>query len=322
MFEKTIKRNYYETFGSRCDDPGFNRYYTYRDFDGMKETPFSFTTGQGNVLRGGLYYYGEDLDSYDSLIVFFHGMTVGYLSYMNEINVLAKAGFLVLSYDITATFSSDGQSLQGFARPLYDFKYALAAIKADERLYKKRLSLIGHSWGGFTAMNALSFCEDDISCAVCISPPISYEAMLRQQFDRVVLALIKPSVVRLERSFFGDLADVDGLDIVNNHTKMLFIYSEDDPTVLYKYNYAPLEKKDNNPLHKRIAYKDRGHFPHYEKEALKKLTEIKNHVRRLIAEGRTVEEIAALARPDNWDDVVKQDEAVWKDVIDFLKDNA
>ncbi len=320
MFKKIFDKVYDEKFNRRCDDPGYNKYYTYKDFAGMKEEPFSFVNKRGDVLRGGLYYYGDGSDDYDCFVVFFHGMNAGYLAYMNEINMLAKAGFLVLSYDYAATFSSDGKDLEGFGRPLSDFEDALKAIKADFKLSGKTMLAMGHSWGGYTALNALNM-TDAIKAAVCVSPPISYKAIIRQSFPGILGRMIEKPALEYERGIFGDLIYLSGLSTVKNDTPILFIYSKDDPTITYKYNYKPLEKVDDNPNHTRMVFTDKDHFPLMTRPAIKKLRARQAQVAHWLADGKTAEEIRALSKGVVWDEMVEQDEFVWKNVIDFLRAN-
>ena len=142
MFKRQIEKAYKELFGSRCDDPRYKHYFTYIDFPPMKEEAISFISQDNNTLRGGLYYDKESRDDYDKLVIFCHGMGGGYLAYMSEINMLVKNGFLVLAYDYTGTFSSDGESLKGFTLPLLDLKYCHKFIKENERLKNKELMII------------------------------------------------------------------------------------------------------------------------------------------------------------------------------------
>ena len=319
MFEKTLNRYYDGLFNKRCDDPGYNKYYTYLDFEGVKEEKFSFLSRKNNVLRGGLYFKGGSVDEYDRLIIFFHGMSCGYLAYMNEINMLVQAGFLVLAYDYTATFSSDGDSLEGFGRPLADFEDALKAIKADPKLKDKRLSLMGHSWGGYTALNALNLC-DGIEYAVCVSPPVSYEAIIRSAFPGLLGLIIKKHVLKYEEKIFGDLIYLSGVSAAESKTKVLYIYSLDDPVVKYKYNFAEIEKKDHNPLHKRIVFTDRTHFPLMTDSAVKKLNARHADLNKWISQGKSPQEIKKLSENVPWDDLVEQDKALWDKIIAFLNE--
>ena len=317
MFKKIFQKVYNEKFNGRCDDPGYNKFYTYRDFDGMKETPYTFVNKNGDTIRGGLYYYEGTVEDYDCFVLFFHGMNAGYLAYMNEINMLAKAGFLVLAYDYAATFSSDGKALEGFARPLSDFEDALKAIKADQTLNKKTMFVMGHSWGGYTALNALNM-TGGIKAAVCASPPLSYRSIIRQSFPGILGRLIENPALKYEQGIFGDLVYLSGLSTVNNDTPILFIYSKDDPTITYKYNYKPLEKVDKNPNHTRIVFEDKDHFPLMTRSAIKKLRARQAQVKKWVDEGKTAEEVQSLSKDVVWDEIVEQDEEVWKKIVDFL----
>ena len=89
LFEKKIIGFYKQKLFSRCDDMGLARYFTHKDFPGLQAEPFSFKDDAGgNTLRGNFYSYPNYRE--DRIVVFDHGMGGGHLSYMREIEMLAK----------------------------------------------------------------------------------------------------------------------------------------------------------------------------------------------------------------------------------------
>ena len=160
-----------------------------------------------------------------------------------------------------------------------------------------------------------------IKTAVCVSPPLSYRAIIRQSFPGILGRLIEKPALKYEQGIFGDVVYLSGLTTVNNDTPILFIYSKDDPTILYKYNYKPLEKVDFNPNHTRIVFEDKDHFPLMTRAAIKKLRARQSQVKEWLGEGKAAQEIRARSTGVVWYELVEQDEEVWQKVFDFLRAN-
>lgn len=315
MFKKLILKTYKDLFGSRCDDPGYIKYLTYKDFPSMKEEKIEFES-MSTTIRGGLYYNKESLDDYSRIIIFCHGMGGGYLSYMTEINILVNNGFLVLAYDYTGTFSSSGENLIGFSIPLKNLESAYNYIKTTDSLKNKKISIMGHSWGGFTALNSLNL-FDDITHVVALSAPLSFKAINKENF-KILNPIIYPSILKHEYELFGDIAKVDGLNVINSNSKLLSVYSKDDNTVNDKYNYLPLRKRDHNKNHSMIIMSDRNHNPTYTKSAVEKLNELFSRIKKYKSENKTPTEIKELLKDIEWEKVVEQDMDVWNKIIVFL----
>lgn len=315
MFKKIIEKTYKDLFGSRCDDPGYIKYLTYKDFPSMKEKRIEFES-MSTTIRGGLYYNKESIDDYSKIIIFCHGMGGGYLSYMTEIGILVDNGFLVLAYDYSATFSSSGESLMGFSLPLVNLKSAYNYIKSNDSLKEKTISVMGHSWGGFAALNSLNL-FNDITHVVALSAPLSFKTMNKENF-KLLNPIIYPSILKHECEIFGDIAKVDGLNVINKDSKLLSVYSTDDNTVIDKYNYLPLRKYDHNKNHSMIIMTDRKHNPTYTKAAVEKLNDLFSRITKYKSENKTPAEIKELLKDIEWEKVVEQDMDVWNKIIDFL----
>lgn len=316
MFRKLINKIYDASFNSRCDNPGYKYYFTYKDFDNVKETPIEFKTKDDLTLRGGLYYNLESIDQYDHVVVFLHGIGGGYLAYMTEIIELVKRGFLVLSYDYAATMSSDGDKIGGFSRPLIDIQYCYKYIKESDLLKNKKISLVGHSWGGYTAMNSISM-FNDLTHVVAISAPLSYD-MIMKQTSPLAYPFAHKAFLKYEEKIFGDVVYLSGLNIIDKPTKMLYIYSTDDDIVYYKYHYEPLIKKDYNPLHEFIKYDNRLHFPTYSDSGITELYKLKRRFSNYLKEKKTTEEIQELLKDVDYRKVVDQDQDLWNKIAIFL----
>ena len=319
MFKKLVKNVYHNLFDHRCEMVSYLKYYTYQDFKGMKEESIAFLNKDGETLRGGLYYNQESLASYNEVVIFCHGMWSGYLNYMNEIAMLVERGFLVFTYNITATHSSEGTRTKGFCKPLEDLKEAYNYIKSRSDLKTKKIFIVGHSWGGFTSLNSANLFSDILKI-VAISPPLSLNAIMKTSFGPLY-PLVKKEVFAIEKEYFGDLIYVDGIDALKTKSDFLIIYSKDDNMVKDKYNYLPIRKMGNITNLKTIVFNDRGHHPHYTKEANMQYADLNNRLRQYSKEKKSVDEIKMLLNDVNWEKVVEQDQEVWEQIALFLREN-
>ena len=128
-----VKLILYTVFGKRCEGNPNLKYFTADDFEELESKKMEFKSNKGQILRG-FIYTNKNIKEYKGIVVFVHGMGAGHLSYTTEINTLAKAGFMVISYDNTGTCTSEGKNLKGFFQSVIDLKYALRYINEDENL--------------------------------------------------------------------------------------------------------------------------------------------------------------------------------------------
>lgn len=162
----------YAVFGSRCEGDPDLKYLTHEDFKGLTAEPVSFSSNQGQTLRGAVYTR-DNPGGPVGLVLFAHGMGGGHRSYMTEINSFAAAGFAVLAYDNTGTMASDGKALGSFYQAVHDLRAALAFIRGNAKWAHYPLVLAGHSWGGYAVCQTLAGEEEHVAGAVVFSAPDS-----------------------------------------------------------------------------------------------------------------------------------------------------
>lgn len=150
IFEKQIMNFYKGMMYARCDDNGTAFYFSASDFPGLKSEAYSFKASAGHTLNGALYHYDNPIPG--RLIVFDHGFGGGHRSYMKEIEMLCRHGYLVFAYDHTGCMTSGGESPNGMAQSLCDLNDCITMLKADDRFAGMDISVMGHSWGGFSAL--------------------------------------------------------------------------------------------------------------------------------------------------------------------------
>ena len=114
IFEKQIVGTFRNNFLRRCDDTGTAFYFSSADFPGLEAEPFSFPSCKGHELKGYFYHYDDPIPG--RIVVFDHGFGGGHRSYMKEIELLCRHGYLVFSYDHTGCMESGGDSIGGFTQ--------------------------------------------------------------------------------------------------------------------------------------------------------------------------------------------------------------
>ena len=307
-FNKSLKR---------YDELPYLKYFRYTDFKGLKAKPYSFKS-QENTLRGNFYFY----DGYDDsvIVIFCHGISGGHSAYLHEIEMLCKAGFMVLAYDNTGCIDSDGKNIGGFAASIKDLDNAIISLKKNDEYKNKKIYVMGHSWGGFAASNIYNF--QQVDKMVAVSPFISIKQMYNDFFHCFSKLLI-PRVLQLESKSIGKkYIKSTAVNALNNaFGKALVIHSKDDTVVKYKTTTAVLQKKIISPNVEFYILDNKDHHPLFTKEAVDYYNETFSVFTKLIQEKKinTLEEKKDYFAKINFEKLVIQDKEVWKKVIEFLK---
>lgn len=266
MLPKFLEKMYRKTLFSRHDDDGTSFYFQISNFPGLKREEYSIKNQNGDLLKGYFYYYDGCKD--DSLVIFDHGMGVGHRAYMREIDTLCKRGHLVYSYDHTGCTESEGTHIRGFSGSLADLDAVLSSLKNIPEIKRKRISVVGHSWGGFSTMNIGMF-HRDLHAQVAISGFSSVKEMQKQ----VIPFFLRPfagGLYEIEKEENPDYADVNAIDSLKaTRAKVLIIHSIDDKTVSAKRHFyilqAALSGRDNI---KFLIVNGKDHNPNYTRDAV------------------------------------------------------
>ena len=180
IFQKQMEKIYRKNLYLRNDNPYGIFYFSPEDFPGLQTHAFSFPAKAGHELKGWFYHYEDPMPG--RLVVFDHGMGNGHRAYMREIERLAREGFLVFSYDHTGCMASGGESTNGFAQSLSDLDDCITALKKIDTLKRRRIAVMGHSWGGYSTMNIAAL-HPEISHVISMSGFVSIPVMLQQTFS-------------------------------------------------------------------------------------------------------------------------------------------
>lgn len=318
FFEKKILDIYRSQFFSRCDDTGLAHYFCAADFPGLRQQEFSFPSSLGHTLKGWFYCYDEIIAG--RLVVFEHGLGGGHRSYMKEIEMLCRHGYLVFAYDHTGCMESGGENTRGLAQSLVDLKDCLKALKATPGFRELDISVIGHSWGAYAAMNIPAI-YPEVSHIVAMCGYLSVEEMAGQFFSGILRGFRKP-VLKLERESNPDFMKYNAVQSLSEAgARVLLIYSANDKIVNREVHHDALKKALTGKKNIRILLEEnKGHNPNYTTDAAAYLAQYAGALTRKLKDGqlKTDAEKQAFRNGWDWNRMTAQDEAVWKEIFRAL----
>ena len=284
-------------------------YYSYLDFKGLHQDPFSFVNSKGIEIHCFYYYY----DNYqkDKVILFCHGMGPGHTAYLAEIENLAKRGYRVLTLDYTGCGESKGERLLSLNMPTLDVMELLDYLKLKEQVI-----LVGHSLGGYTALNVINL-RSDIDKAVIISGFLSIESLISNSVHSKFIIF---RLLRYEQKTLPNYSSIDNVTYLKNtNDKILFIHSKDDPIV--KYLPAVFEKEGiDNPSLKTLSVDNRKHNPNYTDDAVNYLNDVFNKYNELINKKviKTDDDKINYFKDISLIKLTKQDKKIFDEIISFI----
>lgn len=319
IFEKTILNVYKSSIRIRQDGNPLLHYYSVSDFPGLQRTPFDFEGNNGQKLQGYYYYYASPRK--DRLIIFDHGMGNGHVAYLREIELIARRGYTVFTYDHTGCRESEGDHVVGFAQSLCDLDYAVNALHSAKEYGDAKYTVIGHSWGGFAALN-ISALHPEIESCVSLSGFIGVERMIGQFFSGI-LRFYRPSVFRLESEANPMYSLIDARkSLKNSKSRILYIASDDDPTVKTAYHFDTLKKAP--PEGADITFHlvhGKLHNPNYSASAVAELNKMSNAMTEGMKKKafETPEAVDEFRNSWDWEKITEQDEELWNMIFDFIE---
>ena len=318
IFEKQVTDMFRKIAYTRCDDNGTAYYFSNDDFEGLKKESYPFVSSMGHKLQGYIYSYENANDK--RLIIFDHGFFGGHRSYFREIEKLCRHGYTVFAYDHTGCMESGGETPNGITQSLCDLNDCICTIKKDERFKNLDISVIGHSWGGYSTMN-ISALHPEISHVVVISGFVS-ATMLIESFLGGILKPYRKAVINLEKKSNPGFFDFNGIKTLSEtKAKVLLIYSADDKLVRKNVHFDALKNAlDGKENIKFILEENKGHNPNYTSDAVKYLGEFTSKQSTLSKKKllQTNEQKKEFVSSFNWKRMTEQDEKVWNEIFKTL----
>lgn len=317
IFLEKVKKIYGKQVLTRFKDYGTVYFFSEKDFPGLNKYPYSFSGCDGQKLQGYFYCYENPIKN--RLVIFEHGMGGGHRSYFREIETLAKHRYLVFSYDHTGCMESEGENTKGFSQSLNDLDCCMKTLKKEDMLKDYDISVMGHSWGGFSSMNIPAL-YPEISHVVAMSGFVSVKEMIKQIFYGIKgFYSFFYAIEENNNPVFSKTNTVESLK--NTKTKVLIIHSEDDKTVSSKKHFHVMKRElASNKNISFLLVNGKNHNPNFTKEAVtykdsffKSLSQkLKNH------ELSTEESKKAFVESFDWWKMTAQDETVWEKIFSFL----
>ena len=311
-----LEKIYSDTLFVRHDDDGSIFYFSAEDFPGLKKEAYSFVSKAGNRLNGYFYSY----DGYDEgrIVVFDHGMGTGHRAYLKEIEMLARHGYRVYSYDHTGCTESEGKSIMGFSGSLADLDSCISSIKTD--FPGNVLSVVGHSWGGFSTLNISAY-HKDTKHIVAMSGFVSVKEMQKQ----VIPFILRPFVKRLyalEERANPDYVSSSAISALSEtNARVLIIHSVDDKTVSFKKHFMRMKNALSGRENIRfLELSGKDHNPNYTGDAVKYKNEFfKTYTaKRKAGELSSDEAKASFKASFDWVRMTEQDESLWQEIFKTL----
>lgn len=246
------------------------RYETYEpmafsvsDFEGLKCEEHFFTSDKGQKLAGYLYTT-ENTENYDKIIVIAHGLGGGgHNSYMDVCNYFAQKGFIVFAYDVTGNDNSEGEAVCGLPQGVIDLRYAIDYVKSLYGSEDADILLLGHSWGGYSVTNVLTY-HPDVKAVVSFAGfDKSTDLIYSQGKDMAgdAVNMVMPFLDIHEVLTFGEYAkNTASKAFEATQAKVMVLHSRDDNTVPVEYGYEIwYDKYRDNPRFTFVCFTDKGH---------------------------------------------------------------
>jgi len=242
------------------------KFYNEKDFNCIrKDASFKI---KNITLKGCFITPNKEFDQ-SKIIIFCHGMCSSKESYMQVISTIANGGFEVFCFDYIGVNESEGNVMGGFAQGLRSVDYA---IKYIHELYKnKDIYVIGHSWGGFNALNSVRY-NSYVKKVCAISPFISINDVILA-ITPIIAKMLVINTEFVEGIRFGKYAYANSISTLKRFNgDVLIIHSEDDDTVIYDASSKKLFKKFSNiDRFKFLIVNGKKHQPQYTYESVNKL---------------------------------------------------
>lgn len=235
--------------------------YRVEDFEDLHRTGYKFASNKGQQLQGYMYRSG---DEQKGIVVLAHGFGGGgQRTYMDCINYFAKNGYYVFAYDATGNDESEGETVGGMPQGVIDLDYAISFVEDNEDFPDLPIVLFGHSWGGYSALNVLTFHPEVkavVECAGCNKSSDLFEAGGRAIAGPVVYPLM-PFIRAHEFFKYGNYSTTSALKAFKKtDAAVMFVHSSDDKTVPIEYGLDLFKKKlGDDPRFVYMRFENKGH---------------------------------------------------------------
>lgn len=246
----------------RRNEPNKNfKFLSLKDYPGLIMKDAYISSVFKAKLHGGIFFY-KNKDKHKGVIIFYHGYLSGYINYLNLINYFAKAGFIVVAFDMYGNYTSEGKSMKGFPVADKDNRQIINFVKNHPELNKYPLFTLGHSWGGHASLTSLLHEDLAIKKACALSPfnsnvDVTYSTSKKMK-------VISPLIYLINLFKFGHESTYSVVSALKyTSADVLIISGDQDLIVKPEYSHHKYQKviKDYNLDNVTLKYlPNRGHF--------------------------------------------------------------
>ena len=247
-------------FGRRFETNAFNMNHV-ENFEGLERTRYEFTSDKGQTIVGYMYSSSE---SHKGIIILAHGYGAGgHNSYMPSINYFAQNGYYVFAYDATGNDESGGKGIGGVPQGVIDLNYAINFVENSGDFPDLPIGLFGHSWGGYSVSNVLTY-HPEIEAVIECSGPNSSSDLVEGGGTKVIGPVVKvlmPVIKIYERTKYGGYATNSALDgFASTEAEIMVVHSSDDNIVPIEYGYdIYYEVYKDDPRFTFVRLEGKGH---------------------------------------------------------------
>ena len=320
MYYKFLKRIYRSKVYMRIVPDEATFYFSAEDFPGLTVSPYELTSSDGHSLAG--YFYSYEGCDHSRIVILEHGMGPGHVSYMPEIEMLAAHGYLVFTYDHTGCRESGGENIGGFIQSLKDLDDVITTLKADKEYSGRKISVIGHSWGGFSTLNIAAW-HPDITHAVAISGFTSVKSIIDQYFRKFSFGVAKRLYLE-ECEKNREYVETNAATVLKTSpVKTMIIHSKGDKKVNFGMHFDALRREIGQKSGIIfVEMSDREHNPTYTRDAIIYKKAFYKARRRAHKRGelKTKEGCDLFRASFDWRKMTEQDTELWKKIFNFLDD--
>lgn len=287
-------------FGKRCEKNPNLKYFSAEDF-GLSAEPVSLPKG----LKG-FIYRNENLPQKDKLIIFCHGMGAGQVEYTTEIAYFCNLGYPVLAVDSRGCNFSEGKNLKGMYSGVETVISAIDFAKDFKKLY-----LVGHSWGAYSALCASA--KRRVNGVVAISAPNTPSKTMQEGaapvISRPLAAILRPFWWIVNFLKYGAKGNSNAARCAErNGAPTLLIHGDCDKVVTK--SKAAFYKAHGKNIKKLLAV-GKGHNPYNTVNAEKLLAELRQSFKNKTYDKDKFDFKAA----------TEEDEEVMQEIADFIENN-
>lgn len=300
-------------------DKEFGFYYfepsLYKDF---AEEKFNFYSNENERLSGFIYSYPNFKD--DKLVIFAPGIGPGHISYIREIELIARQGFKVISLDYTGTGESDGSTIRSMAQSLADLDCLFKYLNVNNLLNNKEVTVIGHSFGGYAASNIRNY-HKSIQNVVVMAGYISIKQFIKP-FLHGFKAPFRRYIYDYEKEQNKNYYKSSAITAIKNKdTNFLFFQSDNDQVIKCEYNALLISKNTNKFSNvKTVITKGKGHNLNYTIDGVLYMKDAFNKYNSLVKEKKliSIDDKKNYLENLDWKRMTEQDMEIWDEIFNLI----